>query len=168
VPSYLPFSSSLLITCQDPGKNTGLSLLRATYDSVERLDSNVVGYVPKKGITPLNTMKRWLAEFPGETHIFVYENFHIRPGVVVPDTTAIDVITASLEWIQNEKPYVKVVPQEPAQGKKQVPDDVLKTMGFHLRGGVTRHANDATRHGVAWLIGQRHRPTARLAFPPRH
>ena len=167
MPSSL-LSHTLLVTCQDPGKNTGLSLLRATPDTLERLDSDVVGFEPKKGITPLNTMKKWRMKYPYVPHVFVYENFHIRPGVIVPDTTAIEVIQASLDWASQNNIYDKVVAQEPVHGKMQVPDEVLKAMGFHLRGGVTRHANDATRHGVAWLIGQRHRPTARLAFPPRH
>ena len=166
MPSSL-FSHSFLLTGQDPGKNTGLSLFRATSDTLEWLDSDVVGFEPKKGITPLNTMKKWRLKYPYVPHVFVYENFHIRPGVVVPDTTAIEVIEASRSWIAKENPYDKVVPQEPAQGKMQVPDAVLKLMGFHQRGGVTRHANDASRHVVTWLIGQRHRPTAKLAFPPR-
>lgn len=118
-------------------------------------------------MTPLDTMKRWHAKFPGHMHVFVYENFHIRPGVVVPDTTAIRVIEATMNWIEEDAPYVKVVAQEPAQGKHQVNDQTLERMGLKQRGGVTRHVNDATRHGVTWLIGQRHRPTARLAFPPR-
>lgn len=166
MPSSL-FSHDLLITCQDPGKNTGLSLFSATSTALELLDTDVVGFNPRQNITPLRTMRRWRAKFPEHKHVFVYENFHIRPGVVVPDTTAIEVIQSSLEWIEEMEPYIRVVAQEPAQGKHQVTNDTLKRMGMLLHGGVTRHANDASRHGVTWLIGQRHRPTARLAFPPR-
>lgn len=149
----------------DPGLDTGLTLLRATEEALRREATDVVRYDPARGFTPLTTIKRWRQEFPDGKHIFVYENFHIRPQVVKPELSALDVIKEVTDWISAEKPYEEVIVYQPVHGKHQIPDEVLTHMGLLQKGGITRHANDATRHGVTRLIQMRHRPTSRLAFP---
>lgn len=47
----------------------------------------------------------------------------------------------------------KLVKQQPAAGKT-VSDDVLKSFGWHTKG--KRHANDAARHMVRYMINIRH------------
>lgn len=149
----------------DPGPDTGLTLLRATEEALRCEATAVARYDQARGFTPLTTIKRWRQEFPDGKHIFVYENFHIRPGAVNVELSALDVIKEVRDWIADEKPYAKVVVYEPVHGKHQIPNEVLERMGLLQKGGITRHANDATRHGVTYLTQLRHRPTSLLAFP---
>ena len=155
----------LYLSCGDPGLTTGLALLHASDTELTVVETAAVRYDPANYLTPLDTLKRW-AGLPGR-HRLVMENFHIRPGLMIPDTTPELVIDRTKTWIRDENPYVEVVWHEPVGGKMMITDAVLKKMGIHVRGKDSNHINDALRHGVTHLMDRRHRPTCRLAHPQR-
>lgn len=158
-------SYPLYLSCVDPGLTTGLALLLATDTELLKIETAADLYDPLNYLTPLDTLKRW-AGLPGR-HRFVGEAFHIRPGPMIPDTTPEKVIDHIKIWIRDEKPYNEVVWHEPVGGKVMITDPVLKNMGLIVRGKDSNHMNDAVRHGVTHLFDRRHRPTCRMAFPPR-
>jgi hypothetical protein len=153
------------LTCGDPGVTTGLALLYASKTELVVVETAAVLYDPANYLTPLDTMKRW-AGIPGR-HKLVIENFHIRPGLMIPDTTPQQVIDRTRTWVRDEQPYAEVVWHEPVGGKTMITDEVLKKMGLLVRGRNSNHINDAIRHGVTHLVDRRHRPTCLLAYPPR-
>ena len=155
----------LYLSCADPGLTTGLALLRSTDTDLAVVETAAVRYDPLNYLTPLDTLRRW-AGLPGR-HRFVGEAFHIRPGLMIPDITPEKVIDHIKVWIRNDSPYGEVVWHEPVGGKIMITDEVLKKMGFLVRGRNSNHMNDALRHGVTHLFDRRHRPTCRMAFPPR-
>jgi hypothetical protein len=155
----------LYLSCVDPGVTTGLALLRATDEELVRVETAAVLYDPANYLTPLDTLKTWSA-IPGRRR-FVGEAFHIRPGMMIPDTTPERVIDHIKIWIRDYHPYNEVVWHEPVGGKIMITDEVLKKMGLLVKGRNSNHMNDALRHGVTHLFDRRHRPTCRMAFPPR-
>jgi hypothetical protein len=160
VPTY-----PLYLSCADPGVTTGLALLHATDTALELIETAADLYDPANYRTPLDTLKRW-AGIPGRHH-FVGEAFHIRPGLMIPDTTPERVIDHIKIWIRDYRPYGEVIWHEPVGGKTMITDEVLKKMGLLVRGKDSNHMKDALRHGVTHLFNRRHRPTCRRAFPPR-
>lgn len=150
----------------DPGRDTGLSLLRITPDSYRMIEHQVVTYAPESFSSPLTVLKEWTERYPQHPHILVYENFHVRPGKKSVDTTAINVIGGVEHWLMEAAPYVQVFPREPVQGKHLVTDEVLVNAGLHVcNGGGARHVRDANRHAVAYLQQIGHIPLCRAAWP---
>lgn len=155
----------LYLSCADPGVTTGLALFLATETELTKVETAAVLYDPPNYLTPLDTLKRW-AGLPGH-HRFVGEAFHIRPGLMIPDTTPQQVIDHIKLWARNDGPYGEMIWQEPVNGKTMITDEILKKMGLLARGRNSNHMNDALRHGVTHLFERRHRPTCRMAFPQR-
>lgn len=155
----------LRISCVDPGLTTGLGLILATDTEMIVEATAAVLYDPENFITPLDTLTEW-AKLPGR-HRLVVENFHIRPGPMKPDTTPLQVIDHIETWHYEEKIFNEYVLHEPVGGKTMITDEILTVMGVKVKGKNSNHMNDALRHGVTHLVDRRHRPTCRLAYPPR-
>lgn len=152
----------------DPGLDTGLSLMAVYPESFGLEETQVVHYDPLNGISPLVVLRRW-GRSKGLPVVLLYENFHVRPGRMKPETTALRVIGGIEEWIRSspEPPYTNVIPREPVQGKLAITNEVLDRMGMLGHGGLTRHVNDAVRHTVAWLVGIGYVPACKAAWPSR-
>lgn len=153
------------ITAMDPGKDTGLSLMRIDATSFCVEETTVVHH-RSKGKELLQVLESWVNRTPKMPSMFLYENFHIRPNQKSVNTTPIEVIGLVNAWITVSKPYSQVVVKEPTSGKYAVQDSVLRRVGILERGGVTRHSNDALRHTVSWLMTQRYVPMCIAAFGP--
>ena len=148
----------------DPGLDTGLARMLAGPKLVLE-ETRVTHYQPLDGVSPLADLREWSRAHTDLPTVLVYEDFHARPGRVKPETTALRVLGGIEEWVRMENPYVKIVRREPVQGKLAVTNEVLERMGMLQRGGITRHANDATRHAVAWLVSVGYLPASRMAWP---
>lgn len=98
----------------------------------------------------------------------ILEKFVHRPGRPF-NATAYKVMGICETWHQRFRaggdPTFEYIERLPVEGKKEVPNDVLRKLGMYLSGHDNRHINDATRHGVSWLIENRHRGTALVAKP---
>jgi hypothetical protein len=101
--------------------------------------------------------------------VFVVERFDNRPGVVNPDFTPKFVIRDIKRWVE---PAYTVVWQTPSQAKNLVKPphvgkpDGLKRFGYYVVG--KRHANDASRHVIVFLVEQlKHMPTILKGWPKR-
>lgn len=153
------------VVSMDPGGDTGLARFLVGHDVFRLEDTDVVGYRPEQGITPLKTLRAWAGAYKDDLPVtFVYENFHVRPGKSQADTTALEIIGAVREWHRCEHPYTELVPREPVQGKSVITDDILLRMGLLRSGGLTRHVNDATRHAVSWLAACGYLPVCVAAW----
>ena len=162
IPDY-PFR----IISVDPGMNTGLACMCAGVEELVLEETRVTGYSPLEGVSPLADLREWNRAHTDLPVVLVYEDFHVRPGRMKPETTALRVLGGIEEMVRTESPYVAVVPREPVQGKLAVTDAVLDRMGMRGRGGLTRHANDAVRHTVAWLASLGYVPACKAAWPSR-
>lgn len=152
----------------DPGLDTGLSLLHITPDQYRVIDHQVVTYAPDISSSPVMVLKSWKESHSELPHVLVYENFHVRPGKVIPDTTALKVIGGVEHWIMTDHPYQEVVVREPVQGKHMITDRVLTNAGLYVDdNSESRHVRDAHRHAAAYLEKIKHLPFCRNAWPPR-
>jgi hypothetical protein len=149
----------------DPGVETGLALMLAGTSELVLEDTRITRYAPLRGISPLADLKEWSGAHRDFPVVLVYEDFHVRPGRMIPDTTPLRVIGGIEEWIRSSSPCEEIIRREPVQGKFTVTDDVLKGMGMLGRGGLTRHVNDAVRHTVAWLVSISYLPACKAAWP---
>lgn len=152
----------------DPGLDTGLSLLHITPDNYQVIEHHVVAYNPEAFSSPVMVLKEWRMAYSEHPHILVYENFHVRPGKMIPDTTALKIIGAVEDWMMTNSPYREVVVREPVQGKHLITDTVLTNAGLHVNeNSDSRHVRDAHRHAAAYLTEIKHLAFCRAAWPPR-
>lgn len=86
------FTESFYLNAMDPGGTTGMSLLRIDRDDYAVMEQAAVPYRPETGETPTAVLKAWRHRYDDLPHVFVYEDFHVRPIAAVPDTTALSVI----------------------------------------------------------------------------
>ena len=161
--------------CIDPGEDTGFSLLEvdgpntpvrmlrtaslrynalAIHELLCRFYYHGMNNMVPSGVAGINTV--------------ILEKFVHRPGRPF-NATAYKVMGICETWHQrfrdNGDPSFEYIERVPVQGKKEAPNDVLRRLGVYLSGHDNRHINDATRHGVSWLIENRHRGTALVAKP---
>lgn len=154
----------------DPGLDTGLSMFRITPDRYEMIDYAVVRYDIDDRSTPLSVLKEWREVHSSMPQRFVYENFHVRPCRVVPDTTALRVIGAVESWFtfDLESPYEQVIKQEPLEGKHLATDLALTNAGLYVDDDAdSRHVRDANRHVCTYLQDIYYLPLIRAAWPPQ-
>jgi len=163
------FDRPFQIAAVDPGGDTGLALLEIHPDTFLVKDWAVLSYEEN----PVSRLKKWRedSDLPA---VLVYENFHVRPGFTVPDTTALEVIGGIAMWLREYPPsedkepwpYSMVISQEPAEAK-WITDEILDRLGMKVRAKGSRHVHDALRHAVSWLTRKRYRPLCRIAWPRR-
>lgn len=165
------------LICIDPGLNTGFSLLEVTdiNKPVTLVDYCTVTYNAAQIVKILNELyyydMKQLDMTPADfrdLNMVVIEKFVHRPGRPF-DPTAYKVMGICEAWHQKFRdggdPMFEYVERLPVQGKKEAPDDVLKRLGIHLPRHEQRHINDATRHGVSWLLENHHLGTALVGKP---
>lgn len=161
--------------CIDPGEDTGMSLLEVTgpntpvtilrtaslrynalaiHESLCRFYYHGMGHYQPSEVAGINTV--------------ILEKFVHRPGRPF-NATAYKVMGICEAWHQRFRadgdPTFEYIERMPVEGKKEAPNDVLRKLDVYLSGHDNRHVNDATRHGVSWLIENRHRGTALVAKP---
>ena len=166
-------SLPMALICVDPGYTTGLSLLTvdAQWNKPKLMDSVSIEYAASGyGAKDLyQQFSNWYEMCRGEsmTTDIVLEKFTKRPGVVDPELTALKVMgVLDLWWaMHGVRIQSKFHERIPVQGKMMATNDVLRRVGVHIPGHDNRHINDATRHGISWLIDQGHVGTCQSAFP---
>lgn len=161
--------------CVDPGEETGFSLLEVSSpdEPVKMLRTASVVY---NALTIHETLCRFYYHgmndlLPSEVAAInkvILEKFVHRPGRPF-NATAYKVMGICETWHQRFRaggdPEFDYIERLPVQGKKEADNDVLRRLGVYLPGHDNRHINDATRHGVSWLIENHHRGTALVAKP---
>lgn len=155
------------LTSMDPGATTGLTLMTITPDTFTVEHQLAEPYDPDNGFSPVNVLRAWRAAHPTWPHTFVYEDFHIRPGRRIPNTTALTVIDSVNRWINTEHPYTHVIKQQPAMAKRLATDTVLTRLDLRAYGRHAAHINDSFRHSVTYLATRQYKPLCIAAWPPR-
>lgn len=165
----------LALICVDPGYDTGISLVStygpdtkpclARHDTINYQKS---GSGAKDFYDMMSTYYGWAFGRADMTQVdIVLEKFVKRPGVVNPELTAMKVMGVLDHWwaANANRMRSKFHEQVPVQGKFMVTNDVVRRTGLWLPGHDNRHMNDATRHGISYLVDQSHVGTCRAAFP---
>jgi hypothetical protein len=80
----------------DPGRTTGLVILRINPEEYEVVDTAAVGGSSEV----VDILRAWNAKHADLPHVLVYENFHVRPDSVIPDASADTVIDAVRLWAE--------------------------------------------------------------------
>jgi hypothetical protein len=163
------------LICVDPGYDTGMSLLgingQRTMPVLIRHDT--INY-QKSGsgakdffLRVQNYYESAFGMYGMESVDIVLEKFTKRPGVVDPELTAMKVMGVLDCWwaMHGNRMKSKFHERIPVQGKMMVTNQVLLRTGVWLPGHANRHINDATRHGISWLVDQAHHGTCVAAFP---
>jgi hypothetical protein len=165
--------------CVDPGEDTGFSLLEVTSEEkpVQLIDYCTMPYKASEIRKTLCALYYYGAdEDDGIARHYqtrglntvILEKFVHRPGKPF-NPTAYKVMGIAESWHQDFRdggdPMFEYIERMPVQGKSEAPDAVLRKLGVHLKGINQRHINDATRHGVSWLIEQGHKATCLIAKP---
>lgn len=162
--------------CIDPGLDTGFSLLEVPEDNgpVKLIDYNTIRYDAAQ--IRKNLFELYYYDIPPDAPLKDYiglntvilEKFVHRPGRPF-EPTAYKVMGIAECWHQDCKqgsdPTFEYIERVPVQGKSEAPDDVLKRLGVFVKRHENRHINDATRHGVSWLMEKGHIATCEIARP---
>lgn len=163
------------LICVDPGYDTGISLLgvSAEWNKPGLMRHQTVNYQKsgsgaKDFFEAMSSFYEWAFDKAGMVEVdIVLEKFTKRPGVVDPELTAMKVMGVLDHWwaAHGQRMKSKFHERIPVQGKMMVTNEVLLRTGTWLPGRANRHINDATRHGISWLVDQAHVCTCRSAFP---
>lgn len=139
-----------IILAIDPGETTGYAVFEYTETDPATLFE--YGEIPGG----LQVFMEWWQQQSIKFDVLVAEDFILRGGVKLPNTTALRILGFLA-------PYAPVL-QPPAGRKKAVSDDVLKRLGMYLPGKQYRNAREAVRHGVWYLKRQQHLPTLQYGW----
>lgn len=165
IPDY-PF----VVIGVDPGGTTGISVVGVEADkpaSIIETRQWPNDYNPAtwQKLQSLAHHYRALYDLPV---VLVIEQFDKRPGVIDPDYSAMYINKDIVEYI-HEYPIVWQIPAaaknliKPARKGKA---DQLKRFGWYQVSH--RHANDASRHVLVYLVEKvKHRPTILKGWPKR-
>lgn len=163
------------LICVDPGFDTGMSLIQvsAEWNKPVVLRHDTINYRPsgsgaKDFYDKMQDYYDWARYKEGLVTVdVVLEKFVKRPGVVQPELTAMKIMGVLDHWwaANADRMNSKFHEQVPVQGKFMVTNQVLLRTGTWLPGKANRHINDATRHGISYLVSQAHVGTCRSAFP---
>lgn len=142
----------------DPGKRTGACWIMVnkggiSLNSYYDIPGGVEGFVQWWGAQHM--------QYDAQDITCIYEGFTTREGKFGIDHTPERVIGALKALASRDG--VDLIERAPAGRKRQVPDEVLKSMGLHLAGERNRNAREAVRHVVAYLKSQKH-PAVLAAF----
>lgn len=156
-----------LVVGVDPGGTTGISTFMVEEGSATQIDFaqwDNDGQIWRK-------LVNYAADLEEKTSypvVLVVEQFDKRPGIIDPDYSAM-YITQDIEANITEYPVIWQIPAaaknliKPA-GKGRA--DQLKRFGLYHPNN--RHANDATRHVLVYLVEKiKHRPTILKGWPKR-
>lgn len=170
-----------LIVSVDPGKTTGISVVRYTPDTAaEVLHAQFVDYADSP--TSVRAMLSMLVEgtlfheglrgtHPGEPIIMVVERFVPERSAHGFDSTPIEVIGEIRADLRDKAPWTTAVTawHWPLRGAKEmVTGDVLRRLNLwqtRKKEPRMRHVNDALRHTVGYLVRVGHKPTERKGWP---
>lgn len=162
------------LICVDPGFDTGMSLIEVTaqWNKPELVKQATINY-GKSGSGATGFYEKmcdwyeWCIQERGLASVdVVLEKFVPRPGKPV-EYTALKVTGVLDHWwtAKANRMRSKFHEQIPVQGKFMVTNQVLLRAGVWVPGRANRHINDATRHGISYLVDQAHVGTCRAGFP---
>lgn len=142
----------------DPGKVTGLAVLKLTDTTFELIEVDQLEN-PDEVWLPIYNIIRSYADKHDDV-VVLCESFELRPDVAQPDETPKYIIKDLDRYVA---PTYPIEYQMASQAKVGIPPgrngrrDRLHSFGLHQRG--YRHANDAIRHCLVYAIEKlRHRP----------
>lgn len=142
----------------DPGKVTGLAVLKLTDTTFELIEVDHLEYPDEVWLPIYNIIKSYVDKH--DDVVVLCESFELRPDVAQPDETPKYIIKDLDRYVA---PTYPIEYQMASQAKVGVPPgkngrrDRLHSFGLHQRG--YRHANDAIRHCLVYAIEKlRHRP----------
>lgn len=142
----------------DPGQTTGVSVLYLDEEEYHLAEVLQLGD-PDNVWKPLKQLIEKYKKIYDNVTVLC-ESFELRPDVVNPDETPKYIIKDLNRYVENEH---EIRYQLASQAKVGVPParsgarDRLYAFKLYSKG--QRHANDATRHCVAFAVGNlRHRP----------
>lgn len=148
----------------DPGGTTGVSIIAAE----EELSEQIYWHQFPDADTFYLDLETLIRTFNPD--VVVIEQFDKRPGIVNPDYTPKYVCRDIENHVIPNHPEVEFVFQIPALAMNMVRTarkggvDGLKRFGWYRVSNV--HANDATRHAVAYLVHTaKHMPTILRGWP---
>lgn len=164
------------LICVDPGFDTGMALLTVTaqWNKPKLIRHDTINYQKsgsgaKDFYDTMQSYYDWARYKLGIQQVdVVLEKFVKRPGAVQPELTAMKVMGVLDHWwaANADRMNSKFHEQVPVQGKHMVTNPVLLSAGVWLPGKANRHINDATRHGISFLVANAHIGTCRAAFGP--
>lgn len=142
----------------DPGKVTGLAVLKLTDTTFELIEVDHLEYPDEVWLPIYNIIKSYVNKH--DDVVVLCESFELRPDVAQPDETPKYIIKDLDRYVA---PTYPIEYQMASQAKVGIPPgkngrrDRLHSFGLHQRG--YRHANDAIRHCLVYAIEKlRHRP----------
>lgn len=158
-----------LVVGVDPGGTTGISTFMVEEAAATQIDfaqwAND-GHVWQRLLDYIMELE----EVHSMPVVLVVEQFDKRPGVIDPDYSAMYICKDIKENIDG--PSCPIVWQIPAAAKNLIKPatkgkpDQLKRFGLYHPN--YRHANDATRHVLVYLVEKiKHRPTILKGWPKR-
>jgi hypothetical protein len=133
------------VLCIDPGKTSGIALLRITDGEAEKVWSVELDYMES-----CNLINKTIIEYGPKLRV-VYEKF-----IITPMTAKNSVAPWSLEligvikYLTGAYAVETVVSHTSSAAKTFCPNARLKSVGLWHKGGD--HARDALRHGVMHLV----------------
>lgn len=131
----------------DPGKRTGICWIAVNEDNIslegyEEIQNGLKGFLV------------WLSNLSAENvDLIVCESFSTREGTHGVDTTPLEVI-GSLSFFANTN-GVRLEMRPPSGRIRQVPDLIMKKLGFYLPGKKNRNCREAIRHVLCHLKAQK-------------
>lgn len=140
----------MIILSIDPGKRTGVAVVRADDGPPELLHREEV-------YGGLDGFKEWWPKGI-DYDVLIVENYIPRAGVSQKDSGDPQRV---IGWLSQFDPLLR----PPAGRKRAVSDDALKRLGMYLPGEPNRNAREAIRHAIGYLKSNLHEPTLRMGWP---
>lgn len=142
----------------DPGRVTGLAVLRLTDTTFELIEVDQLEHPDEVWLPIYNIIRSYVDKH--DDVVVLCESFELRPDVAQPDETPKYIIKDLDRYVA---PTYPIEYQMASQAKVGVPPgkngrrDRLHAFGLHQRGAP--HANDAIRHILVYALEKlRHKP----------
>lgn len=173
----------MIVIGVDPGKVTGIAVVRAADDRAPELIRKVavdyelphvdsVSHTLAKLVTGTLVYNGLVEDYPGERIDLVVERFVPERGPKGFDVTPIEVIGEIKAHQRNRSPWTEHVSQWhwPLRVEKEaVTGEHLRRLGLWTSAkefrGTNQHINDAARHVANHLKAAKHRMTLELGWP---
>jgi hypothetical protein len=146
----------------DPGPHTGWVEFAISADSAAEIYAH--GLVYPSDYSTIATIYRSFLHSAHPPTLVICEKWI--------DIPYIDHATAS-EVVQQQIGVIRQLTQDggvplvlaPPQARTQITPETLYASGYRMEGRDYDHVRQATRHGLAWLVDHRHRPTIDRLYP---
>lgn len=146
------YGDVVILLSIDPGKRTGVAVVRAVEDRAPSLLHHEEVYGGLEGFMA------WWDTYHPHYDVLVVENYIPRAGVSQKDSGDPQRV---IGWLSQFDPLLR----PPAGRKRAVSDDAMKRLGMYLAGEPNRNAREAVRHAIGYLKNSLHEPTLRMGWP---